>query len=303
MKGDLNTHFYYGYLLPIDDCNSTYDEEASLIVKILPEYCDFFNSKARVPVSLTFETIKLNEVKYWEDKYIKDINYEEIAKEKLKSYLIEYNSIEDFLDKNNNNIQELKQESNFIKYDEKSNVYGLVDWNKADPKFNIFGKPWIITEQEIQNESNFKNFSTYKIKRFIYKSNDDLKQELMILQIFKRCQEIFDNKSLKLKLTTYDILITSERSGMVEVLRDTKSIDQIKKFIPGVFEGLECLEDLDISVNCFNVETIDTAVFDGLKCLKYIFIRDFKDRNTSDANLDYLKRDGLSVDFFLVDAD
>lgn len=401
LKQDINSYFHFGYLLPFDDSDSTYDEETSLIVKILPKYCKCYTSKARVPVKLTFETVKVRELKNWDELIESDqegLNYTTMLTDngllKKQSVIIEYDSIDDFLNKVNpindkeekqllegdmktTNNQENKEnkcvgvtegkdritvikekeniemtmedgkitEDQFIKelnslpnyntntantiinavnclslnndlskgerkksssnkqlkqliitdelqeinlnqslnkskgssgnnnknthnnthnksnskhdnnnsnsnynsnnegenqqkkdvvismYNCKSNAYGLID-KDVDPKFNPFGKPWQNTLDEIKKNSRFRNFQTYQVKSYIYKSNDDLKQEQMMLQLIKRCQEIFDSANLPLKLGVYEILITSEKSGMIEVIPDTCSIDQIKKFLP-----------------------------------------------------------------------
>lgn len=289
LKGDINTYFYYGFLLPFEDCDSTYDEDTNVIVKILPEHCDNFNSKARVPVLFTFETIKVKELKDWEEKILKEQDIEkDEPEEKIIPNIIEYTSIEDFLEQTeiNENIEiqkEIKEEPIIFNYNSKSNIYGLVDWDSVDRKFNPFGKPWILTEAEIKKKSVFKNFSTFQIKSYIYKSNDDLKQELMVLQLIKRCQQIFDENSLKLKLGTYDILITSDRSGMIEVVRDTKSIDQIKKFIPENFT----LKDFFLNVFGMNFEEAQINFAHSLAAYSIVcYILQIKDRHNGNIMID-----------------
>lgn len=65
----------------------------------------------------------------------------------------------------------------------------------------------------------------------------------------------------------------------------------IQVLIRGVFGGLELsLEDLNISGNTIYVDSIDKKVFDGLTCLKNLYITGY-----GTANIDYLKRDCLNV--------
>ena len=64
--------FFKGYILPFDDSISTMDDCNTLIVNFLPEYSYCFSTKARVPVKITVETIRVLECVYWEDLFINE---------------------------------------------------------------------------------------------------------------------------------------------------------------------------------------------------------------------------------------
>lgn len=64
------------------------------------------------------------------------------------------------------------------------------------------------------------------------KANDDLRQELMAMQLIRRFQEVFQEAGIPLKLKPYEILITSSSSGLIEYLPNTISIDGLKKKLP-----------------------------------------------------------------------
>lgn len=96
---------------------------------------------------------------------------------------------------------------------------------------NPFGTNWQEIENEIKQNSAFRNFETYEVKNFIAKANDDLRQELMTMQIIKRFDDIFKNAEIPLKLRPYEILITSPSSGLIEFIPNTLSIDALKKKI------------------------------------------------------------------------
>ena len=64
------------------------------------------------------------------------------------------------------------------------------------------------------------------------KANDDLRQELLAMQLIKRFQEIFLEANIPLKLRPYEILITSSSSGLIEFLPNTISLDGLKKKLP-----------------------------------------------------------------------
>ena len=96
---------------------------------------------------------------------------------------------------------------------------------------NIFGKPLSQIATKIKSTSPFKSFKTYHLKSFIAKANDDLRQELLAMQLIKKFNQIFTTANIPLKLHPYEILITSSSSGLLEFLHNTNSIDNIKKHI------------------------------------------------------------------------
>lgn len=96
---------------------------------------------------------------------------------------------------------------------------------------NPFGCNWFEIEKEIKEKSIFRNFETYEVKNFIAKANDDLRQELMTMQLIKRFDDIFKRAEIPLKLRPYEILITSPSSGLIEFIPNTISIDALKKKI------------------------------------------------------------------------
>ena len=86
-----------------------------------------------------------------------------------------------------------------------------------------------ILEKEIKQNSPYKNFKSYKLINFIAKADDDLRQEVLAMQLIKFFDQIFKKENIQLKLHPYEILITSSSSGLLEFLQNTCSIDGIKK--------------------------------------------------------------------------
>ncbi len=96
---------------------------------------------------------------------------------------------------------------------------------------NPFGRNWHEIENEIKANSIYQNFESYEVKNFIAKANDDLRQELMTMQLIKRFGDIFKAAEIPLKLKPYEILITSPTSGLIEFIPNTISLDALKKKI------------------------------------------------------------------------
>ena len=159
----------------------------------------------------------------------------EQQKEKLEKFLVETNELENKNSKNNitKNSKENKDNENNTLLDFEI----LPDINEEELK-NVFGKPMNIVEDEIKKNSPYKNFRTYKLINFIAKADDDLRQELLAMQLIKFFDKIFKKENIELKLHPYEIVITSSSSGLLEFLQNTSSIDGIKKKMSSTSKSL-----------------------------------------------------------------
>ena len=289
---------FFGIILPFNDTSSTEDVDSNFIVRIIPEECFCFSTKARVPTKICAECITLkdlqnsdlfkvkkenkikinsskknnfylnnynfsgkiikrtslkrktemplnlknicgnimsNEIKY--DPIFKrdsdtifsikeednnNIEKEYSQKEKLKQFLIETSKLENQRE-NKNNSNQNKEENKFD-----INDFEILP-DITEELRNVFGKPMDILEKEIKQNSPYKNFKSYKIINFIAKADDDLRQEVLAMQLIKFFDKIFKKENIQLKLHPYEILITSSSSGILEFLQNTCSIDGIKK--------------------------------------------------------------------------
>ena len=289
---------FFGIILPFNDTSSTEDVDSNFIVRIIPEECFCFSTKARVPTKICAECITLkdlqnsdlfkvkkenkikinsskknnfylnnynfsgkiikrtslkrktemplnlknicgnimsNEIKY--DPIFKrdsetifsikeednnNIEKEYSQKEKLKQFLIETSKLENQRG-NKNNSNKNKEENKFD-----INDFEILP-DITEELRNVFGKPMDILEKEIKQNSPYKNFKSYKLINFIAKADDDLRQEVLAMQLIKFFDKIFKKENIQLKLHPYEILITSSSSGLLEFLQNTCSIDGIKK--------------------------------------------------------------------------
>ena len=92
-----------------------------------------------------------------------------------------------------------------------------------------FKNKWRNTVSAYAEKSIYKDRRTYTLKPMIVKANDDCRQEVMAMQLIKRLQQIFKKANVKLYFRSYEILITSSNSGMIEFLPDTLSVAALKK--------------------------------------------------------------------------
>ena len=287
---------FFGIILPFNDTSSTEDLDSNFIVRLIPEECFCFSTKARVPTKICAECITLkdlqnsdlfkvkkekkekrnllrknniylndfnhsgkitvrsslkrkteiplklnnicdnimnNEIKYepifkrdfdtiFSIKEEDDIETEYPQKEKLKQFLIETSKLENQKEKNKNSNKN-KEENKFD-----LNDFEILP-DITEELRNVFGKPIDNLKKEIKQNSPYKNFKSYKLINFIAKADDDLRQELLAMQLIKFFDKIFKKENIQLKLHPYEILITSSSSGLLEFLQNTCSIDGIKK--------------------------------------------------------------------------
>jgi len=270
---------YRGYILPFNDSESVLDDESFLIVKFNNSYCQCLSTKARVPCKMTFEVVKVKDLKKYDEYILDDLCINEGRQTEIsscKTISLDENKI----NKEEKEINEIKEEKNIslndflykeIKEEEtqskisltleeeknteknkekKSKLNKLINLGKQMRSLSLneisffrnynlvnlqnkygnpFGEPWSEITQKIKSTSPYRNFPSHTIKSFIAKSDDDLRQESLAMQLIKMMADIFKKANINLSLTTYEIIITSRTSGLIEFIPDSISIDGLKK--------------------------------------------------------------------------
>ena len=116
---------------------------------------------------------------------------------------------------------------NFSQINNNYSFYKLINFQN---KFgNPFGEKWLEICEKIKKESPYRNFPSHNIKSFISKADDDLRQESLTMQLIKIMSNIFKKENIPIQLRTYEIIITSRTSGLIEFMPDSISIDGLKK--------------------------------------------------------------------------
>ena len=224
--GMILNYFYEGLLLPFDDDKDTSDNRCNIIIRFIPEKSMCYHSKARVPILLTVECVQVGEIQEKEQEKEKVICFDS-----LSSFLNHCDSINNKEENIINNKPKTKEkEKDEIKTNK--DFYIIKENEVISKKEDYFGKKYNDLIKEYKNKSKYKNYKTYSLKSFIYKSNDDLRQELLALQLIKKFKLIFEDAGIRSNILPYEILITSKNSGMMEFLQNTISIDQLKKRYP-----------------------------------------------------------------------
>ena len=94
---------------------------------------------------------------------------------------------------------------------------------------NIFGEPFSEKEKKLKNKSLFGKLNTYKIFRCIIKTNEDLRQEQFATQLINEFYQIFKLENTGCWLNTYEIISTGKNCGLVEMINNSLSLDQLKQ--------------------------------------------------------------------------
>lgn len=152
---------------------------------------------------------------------------------------------------------------------------------------------WATIERKQKMASPFCGFDSYRMKSYIFKSNDDLRQELLAMQLIVRVQKIFQEANLSLYLRPYEIVITSHNSGFLECVPDTISIDGLKKAMK---PGWKMVDFFDRYFEFRREEAVKnfTESLAGYSFICYLFA--IKDRHNGNILLD---REGhiVHIDF------
>ena len=93
-----------------------------------------------------------------------------------------------------------------------------------------FGESFTSRKRRIQSTSTyFRSMRHTDVISLIFKHGDDVRQEVMAMQFITLFAKIFSEASLPLQLHPYCVLINSPNSGLIETVKDSMSVDSIKK--------------------------------------------------------------------------
>mmetsp|Transcript_4968 Transcript_4968/g.9347 ORF Transcript_4968/g.9347 Transcript_4968/m.9347 type:complete len:581 (+) Transcript_4968:653-2395(+) len=99
-------------------------------------------------------------------------------------------------------------------------------------KSRPWGERWAEKKNRLSLASQYSTLESWRLRGFIVKGLDDLRQEHLAMQFIKVAKLIFEETRMKLWLRPYDILVISNNSGLIELVPDALSIDSLKKNCP-----------------------------------------------------------------------
>jgi len=134
------------------------------------------------------------------------------------------------LDKGMQNLDEIMPENN-IESKKTEDEIKLNDKNININDFKVFGETFKQKERKLKKTSLFGNLDSHKIFRCIFKTHEDLRQEQFATQLINEFFQIFKLEKTGCWLNTYEIISTGNDAGLVEMVNDSVSLDQLKQKI------------------------------------------------------------------------
>lgn len=75
----------------------------------------------------------------------------------------------------------------------------MEDQSSLDP----WSVNWVLKEGLLKRQSIYSSFSSLKIRQYIVKGGDDLRQEVVAMQVISKMADIFKEEGLRLFLRPY----------------------------------------------------------------------------------------------------
>ena len=131
----------------------------------------------------------------------------------------------------NNEINNIDTDNEILPNDDQNQINKSINYEDFS---NIFGETFEEKEKNLKSKSLFGNFKSYKIFRCIFKTHEDLRQEQFATQLINEFNQIFKLENVDCWLNTYEIISTGNDSGLVEMVNNTLSLDQLKQKINNI---------------------------------------------------------------------
>ena len=94
---------------------------------------------------------------------------------------------------------------------------------------STFGETFSKKAERVRSLSPLADLRGWVLQGLIAKSNDDLRQEVLVMQLITYYQRIFTQANLPLWVYSYRILSTSKSTGLIQLIPDAISLDGLKK--------------------------------------------------------------------------
>lgn len=74
---------------------------------------------------------------------------------------------------------------------------------------------WEYKQEVLKRDSPYSEFPSYRIRQLIVKGGDDLRQEMVAMQIIRKVKEIFAREKTGLYVHCYEIIAIDSNSGVL----------------------------------------------------------------------------------------
>ena len=122
-------------------------------------------------------------------------------------------------------LQNSKNNNNQYNSNTLSNIANQINEDSKD----YFGESIIQQTARLRKNSPFGFLTSYKLYNVIIKSGEDLRQEQFASQLINEFRQIFKFEKVKCWVYPYEIIATGTDVGIIEVVPNSISIDQMKR--------------------------------------------------------------------------
>ncbi|PRW56340.1 phophatdylinositol 4-kinase [Chlorella sorokiniana] len=102
----------------------------------------------------------------------------------------------------------------------------------ADAAAAAYGEPWQARKERVQAASPHGRRPGWDLRCVIVKTGDDCRQELLAMQLIRTFHDIFAEAQLPLWLKPFEVLPTSSRTALIEMVPNAPSIHALKSKSP-----------------------------------------------------------------------
>ena len=173
------------------------------------------------------KTVFESKIQCLDDTEISTSTTKGLANKLLKNNT-EINIINNLENSNDIKTSNIKEEEEIIEQDENYEI-PLNKTINVNEISNIFGETFAQKEKNLKKTSLFGRFKSHKIFRCIFKTHEDLRQEQFATQLINEFNQIFKIEKVNCWLNTYEIISTGNDAGLVEMVNDSLSLDQLKQ--------------------------------------------------------------------------
>ncbi|KAK4994851.1 Phosphatidylinositol 4-kinase pik1alpha (PI4-kinase)(PtdIns-4-kinase) [Elasticomyces elasticus] len=101
--------------------------------------------------------------------------------------------------------------------------------DRDDPSAATFGEEWTAKKERIRRTSPYGWMENWDVVSVIVKTNDDLRQEAFACQLIATCSRVWTDTNVDVWVKCMRILVTGERSGLIETITNGVSLHSIKR--------------------------------------------------------------------------
>lgn len=219
---------FRGVVLPVSFCNEP-DSDPMQVVRIPYEFAACYRTKSRVPFKVFLETVSIHEAGQATIQPSETPNSNTFPSPDIP-IIPEIHAERHIEELEAKNFEGLSEFASRVVEAENAGIDSVpVEGNEEATlsTSKIQSENWVQISQIIRSKSPFGPFESWKLRGFIVKGEDDLRQELLAMQFIKRVNALLTASGIHTYLRPYEIYVTADNAGLIEYIPDTQSLSAI----------------------------------------------------------------------------